>query len=408
MKTKLLFIMPSLSAGGGEKSLINLLSVIDYEHYEVDLFLFQHEGLFMEYIPKEVRLLPLPTSYQEFSQSIFHAMISYLLRGKPKSAYDRVKYSLINRRNRHPSINEQLSWRYVSSYFPYISQNYDAAIGFLEKTSNYFCVDKVHAKRKIGWIHNDYDKLGMDPMYDIKYFKRLDHIVTVSEECENVLVQRFPCQKEKISLMYNIVSPTMIQHMAEDLLEEDEQESEVTQLLTIGRLHEQKGYEIAIQACYLLVQEGYNVRWKVIGEGEERSKLNALIESYGLQNHFQLIGLRKNPYPYIRQADIYVQTSKYEGKSIAIDEAKILNKPIVVTNFSTAKDQIENGVDGFIVEMNAIAIADGIKKLINDETLKDTFRYNLSQQCLGTEEEIMKLYEMVGGKTEEKASIHNE
>ncbi|UXH42754.1 glycosyltransferase [Rossellomorea vietnamensis] len=395
MKKNILFIMPSLSAGGGEKSLVNLLSQIDYTLYNVDLFLFNHEGLFMDFIPKEVNVLPLPKMLTIFSSPLLSSVTKFLLKGKLNLVFNRFMFWLNNRTKNSISIKEQKSWKYLSASIAGIQKKYDTAIGFLEKTSTYFCVEKVDAKNKIGWVHIDYDNLGMNPDIDVKYFEKLDNIVTVSEECAAILRNRFPTEKEKISVIYNIVSPTMINKMADQYNDKvyNKKENEVT-ILSIGRLHYQKGYELSIRACKKLVEDGYNIKWYVIGEGEERAKLTNLISELNLYDHFILLGLKANPYPFIKQADIYVQTSRFEGKSIALDEAKILKKPIVVTNFSTAKDQIKHKVDGMIVEMNPCSVASEIESIIENQSLRELLINNLSKLDLGTEQEIQKLYQI--------------
>ena len=394
MKKNLLFVIPSLTAAGGEKSLVNLLSQIDYNLYNVDLFLLKHDGMFMEFVPKEVQILSLPETYHLFTLPLFKSVKQLIVKRKMTLAYNRVMFSIRNRNARNISIREQYNWKYFSKSLDNIPKTYDVAIGFLEKTSTYFCVDKVNALKKIGWVHIDYDKLGMDPNFDIDYFKKLDHIVTVSEECANTLKNRFPSQKNKVGVIYNIVSPTMINKMANQNNTDvyDRKENEIV-LLSIGRLHYQKGFELAIESCKKLIDRGYNITWNIIGEGEEREKLTNLIKENKLEGTFRLLGLKSNPYPYIKQADIYIQTSRFEGKSIAIDEAKILNKPIIVTNFSTAKDQINDGIDGLIVDMDADAVANGVEKLVKDIGLREQLEYNLSQLKLGTEGEINKLYE---------------
>ncbi len=395
MKKNVLFVMSDLSAGGGQKSLVNLLSQIDFNLYNVDLFLFSHKGLFMEYIPKEVHVLPLPESYSLFTSSFYQSIKQLLFKGEISLAFNRIMFTLTNRLTRNKSHGEQYSWKYLSESIEIFNKNYDTAIGFLEKTSNYFIVDKVKAAKKIGWIHIDYDKFGMDPNFDIKYFKKLNNIITVSEECANILKKRFPSERKKVGVIYNIVSPTVINKMAnqEKLNVYNKTAGEVT-ILSIGRLHYQKGFELAIQSCKILVDKGYNIKWHIIGEGGERDKLTKLISLNQLENHFKLLGLRTNPYPYIKQADLYVQTSRFEGKSIAIDEAKILQKPIIVTNYSTARDQISNCINGLISEMNPVSIAENIEKIIKDLELKNKIKLNLSKEKLGTEEEINKLYEM--------------
>jgi glycosyltransferase involved in cell wall biosynthesis len=395
MKKNILFIIPSLSAGGGEKSLVNLLAQINYNQFNVDLFLLNHEGIFMDYLPSQVRVLSLPENYKLFSKPLKDSIKGLIKAGKPNLALNRILFSLEIRRTKDISKREQYTWKYLSKSLDSIDKKYDVAIGFLEKTSTYFCVDKVNAQRKIGWVHIDYDKLGMDPAFDSPYFEALTSIVTVSEECANIFVKRFPAQKDKVKVIYNVVSPTAIHEMANQTVESrlDKKDNEIN-LLTIGRLHYQKGLELAIDACKVLVEKGYNIKWYVIGEGDEREKLTALINNNGVSNHFFLLGLKANPYPYVKQADIYVQPSRFEGKSIALDEAKILQKPIVITNFSTATDQITHGVDGMIVDMDPISVADGIQNLILNEENRRILRDNLKKLKLGTEAEIEKLYKI--------------
>ncbi|OXM85219.1 glycosyltransferase [Paenibacillus rigui] len=399
MKKNILFVMPSLTAGGGEKSLVNLLSHIDYEQYNVDLFLLNHEGIFMEFLPKEVRLLPLPESYHLFVLPLAKSILKLLAKGKVSLACNRLLFTLNNKLSSNRIRSEQHNWTYLAKSLEIIPKKYDVSIGFLEKTSTYFCVDKVEASKKIGWVHIDYDKLGMDPKLDIGYFRQLDHIVTVSEECAAILKNRFPDQQSKVEVIYNIVSPSMIHKMADQAERNvyNKREDEIT-ILSIGRLHYQKGFELAIEACRQLVDRGYNIRWSIIGEGEEREKLERQIRELGLERYFHLLGLKSNPYPFIKQADIYAQPSRFEGKSIAIDEAKILNKPILVTNFSTAKDQIHDGVDGVIVDMNPTAVANGLEKLIQDRGLRKTLVSNLARLKLGTEAEIDKLYSLFASR----------
>lgn len=397
MKKNLLFVMPGLAAGGGEKSLVNLLSQIDYEHYNVDLFLFNHEGIFMDFLPKEVNVISLPETYKLFTLPFAESVRRLAASNRMSLVYNRVMFAFRNVSGKEISETEQYNWKHLSSSLEKLDKKYDAAIGFLEKTATYFCVDKVNADKKIGWVHIDYDKLGMNPNFDIKYFSELDHIVTVSEECASILKRRFPDQRDKVDVIYNIVSPRMINQMVEHG-ERDVygRKPDETIILSIGRLHYQKGFELAIEACDKLVRQKHNVRWYVIGEGEERGKLTQLIAKYRLEDRFILLGLKANPYPYIKQAHIYAQPSKFEGKSIAIDEAKILNKPIVVTNFSTAKDQITDGYNGLIVDMSAAAVAEGIGKLIQDDGLRRRLSDNLACEKLGTEQEINKLYTLVG------------
>ncbi|PES84669.1 glycosyl transferase [Bacillus cereus] len=389
MKKDVLFVINNLNCGGAEKSLISLLNTMDYSCYNVDLFLFRHEGLFLNKIPKQVNVLEEPLEYQLFDMPIKAAIMKCLRQGRLDIALSRVCAGYIFKSEKNKARCEQRVWRYLSKSLQNISKKYDVAIGYLEKNPVYFCIDKVNANKKIGFIHTDYDKLGMDPNIDRGYFRSLDHIVTVSEECANVLKQRFSIYNDKIGVIHNIVSPSTINKMSQEKVD---LERKGVKLVSVGRLSHEKGFDLAIEACKNLVGDGYEIKWYIIGEGEGRGKLEKMIEENQLQDHFLLLGLKENPYPYIREADIYVQPSRFEGKSIAIDEAKILHKPIVVTNFSTAKDQIKNEENGLIIDMDAHSLSEGIKKLIHNEELRNKLIKNLSDEELGTESEIKKLY----------------
>lgn len=392
MKKSILFVMNNLTCGGAEKALISLLETIDYSKFDVDLFLFKHEGLFFSKIPSQVNVLEEPIEYSYFDMSIKKAIINCLKTGRLDIALSRVRAAFIFRNEKNRAICEQKVWKRMSNSFETIIKKYDVAIGYLEKNPIYFCIEKVNADKKIGFIHNDYDKLGMDSTIDSEYFSKLDNIVTVSEECAEVLIQRFPMYKQKINVMYNIVSPNMINNMS---LERIGIKHKGIKLVSVGRLNFQKGFELAIEACKILVENGYEIKWYILGEGEERVKLEKMIEENELQEIFILLGIKENPYPYIREADIYIQPSRFEGKSIALDEAKILHKPIVVTNFSTAKDQIKNEENGLIVEMKPQSIYEGIKELIDNDELRNKLIVNLSNESLGTESEIQKLYRLI-------------
>ena len=392
MKKNILFIIPSLGAGGGEKSLVNLLHEIDYSKFNVDLFIINHIGLFMEFLPKEVNILPMPPDLSIYNKKLYKSFIEFLFRGKIILAYSRVIFAIINRIYISKAKAEQYSWQYIRRAIGKFDKKYDIAIGYMEKTSNYLCIDNVVAEKKIGWIHNDYSKLDVDKDFDIRYFKQLDYIITVSEECDKILKSTFPLYENKIKLIFNIVSKKTVEDLANN--DSEVYDKEYVNILSIGRLHRQKGFDMALEACKLLIKEGYKIRWNIIGEGALRYELISEIKKAHLEEDFKLLGLKANPYPYIKNCDIYVQPSRFEGKSIAVDEAKILCKPIVVTNFSTAKDQIKDGQHGIIVEMNATAVAEGIKKIINNHELMVNIVRNLKSLDLGTENEIYKLYSL--------------
>jgi len=394
MKQQLLFVLPSLEAGGGEKSLVTLLNCINYEQYDVDLVLFAPKGIFLKQLPKNVKLLYLNDDYKTFTSGLSSAIVSFLKQGKIGMAFSRLLYTFKSNVIKNKGKAEQYSWNHLKKSINLLPKEYDAAIGFLEKSSIYFVVDCVKAKRKIGFIHNDYVKLDLDASFDLPYFEKLNTIATVSEQCVTVLKEVFPTQKDKVQLLYNIVSAKLIHQMAEEPVTID---TTKPSLLSIGRLHPQKGFDLAIEAAALLKKQGLNFVWYIIGEGAERTALEQAITKNGLEKHVVLLGIKENPYPYIKQTTIFVQPSRYEGKSIALDEAKLLYKPIVVTNFTTAKDQINHLKNGIICEMDANSLADALTSLLQNESLQNELSLHLSKESLGSEDEIDKFYTLVNG-----------
>lgn len=394
MKQQLLFVLPSLEAGGGEKSLVTLLNCIDYEQYDVDLVLFAPKGIFLKQLPKNVKLLYLNDDYKTFTSGLSSAIVSFLKQGKIGMAFSRLLYTFKSNVIKNKGKAEQYSWNHLKKSINSLPKEYDAAIGFLEKSSIYFVVDCVKAKKKIGFIHNDYVKLDLDASFDLPYFEKLNTIATVSEQCVTVLKEVFPTQKDKVELLYNIVSAKLIHQMAEETVTID---TSKPSLLSIGRLHSQKGFDLAIEAAAILKQQGLNFVWYIIGEGAERKALEQAITNNDLEKHVVLLGIKENPYPYIKQTTIFVQPSRYEGKSIALDEAKLLHKPIVVTNFTTAKDQINHLKNGIICEMDANSLADALTSLLQNESLQNELSLHLSKESLGSEDEIDKFYTIVNG-----------
>ena len=394
MKKDILFIIPSLSAGGGEKSLINLLEQIDYTQYNVDLFTLNKDGLFLDFVPNEVNIIENPKDLEVFKLSILKSITKFLVNRNLRLAFNRGMFFIKNKLKISVSKREQYSWKYIKGAIGVLDKKYDVAIGYLEKTSNYICIDCVQADKKIGWIHKDYNKLVADKKFDKRYLSQLDYIVTVSEECAQVLKKEFNDLSKRIRIIKNIVSPSTIKKMSLENIDIKTINNEKI-IVSVGRLSCEKGFDIAVKSCKILKDRGLKVKWILIGDGVEKANIEKLINENKLMSDFILVGVKSNPYKYLSKADIYVQPSRFEGKSIAMDEAKILGKPIVATNFSTVRDQINDKVDGIITEMNERSLADGIELLINDSKLYSNIVNNMREMSLGTESEVNKLYELI-------------
>lgn len=393
MKKSIVFVIPSLAAGGGEKSLVNLLNCIDFRLYDVDLILFKKQGIFLNSIPKEVTIVPIQGDYIDFTKGLFQSITAFFIKFKMRLLAHRLSFYIKNKRITNKAKAEQYSWINISSSIPSFPKKYDAAIAFLEKSSVYFTVEKINAPLKIGWIHTNYSSSGMSSKFDSPYFSQLKALIAVSPECNDNLKLNFHEFSSKIATIYNVVSPDIIRSLSQKTENIDGRFNDgVPILVTVARLSQEKGCDLAIEAGRIMKENDLAFKWFIIGEGSERVKLENKINEYKLGEHVFLIGLKENPYPYVSGCTIYVQPSRYEGKSIAIEEAKILLKPIVVTDFSTAKDQIESGRTGIIAEMTATGLATTIQNLLDNTELQMQLSSNLANEDLGTENEINKLY----------------
>ena len=278
-----------------------------------------------------------------------------------------------------------------------IDKEYDVAVGYLGGESTYYIVDKVKAKRKIHWVHNDYRTSGMPKKYDLKLFPRVDAIVTISDECLEILKEEFPIFKDKMICIENITSSVVINNRATEFKPKEYIGVENV-LLSVGRLSEQKGFDMAISAASKLKKQQINFKWFIIGSGPLESKLKNQIKKEKVEDYVVLIGTKENPYPYIKNCDLFVQPSRYEGKSVVIDEAKILAKPIVATAYPTVRDQIRNANEGVIVELSVDGIYKGLKEMVFDKTKQKEISNYLENHEYGNQTEIKKYIKLIEGE----------
>lgn len=396
---KIIFVMPNFGAGGAEKSLLMLLYKLkDIKDLRVDVLFFKKEGIFIEQIPKEINVIDadktLKTAYSKFSlkniKSFRTCVISFM---RP---FATLISKLFSKSERH---KRQIRWKYFyKRYISVLQEEYDFACGYLDGEAMYYVVDKIKASKKYGWNQNDYRGLHISEKIDSKYYAKLDKIVTLSDVCLEILKDVFPNYTNKMVQIPPIVTEEYINSCAKKFIPEEYGENDGFRIISVGRLVEQKGFDMAIEAAEILKERCINFKWFIIGNGELYESLRQQIEKSNLRNKVILLGEHGNPYPYIKNADVFVQSSRYEGKSVVLNETKMLAKPILATNYPTVTDQIENGVDGVIVEMNPEGIANGLERLINDKTLQETLKNNLSDLCLEDEavsEAYLKLFGVI-------------
>lgn len=387
MKKKILLIISNMESGGVSKSMSSLLNVIDTLRYDVDCFILSPKGIFMDSIPQEINMVSDKRTalfFSEFPKNI----LSLIKSGYVVDAIFRLIAGFLM------LFNKGLGGWMLSRRIYKIKKEYDLAVDYNGQHQLYYLIDKVQAKKKVTFFHSDYEKWDYYYSMDKKYMPKADYIFSISKHCVDSLIKYFSSEKEKIGLFENISSVKTILKMSTELVD-DPLDNKVKTLITIGHLTENKGTSLAIKAARILKEKGLVFKWYFIGNDSQKEYYTRLAKEEGVLEQIVFMGLKFNPYPYIKQADILVHPSKFEGKSIALDEAKLLCKPIVVTNFSTVHDQFIDRVNASICEMKPQDIAAKIIELIDDEYLRNNYTQYLYVNMKDNSSEIDKLYDII-------------
>lgn len=393
---KVLISSFDMEVGGVERSLISMLNNFDYSNNEVDLMLYSHTGDFMPMLNNKVNLLNEVKQYSTFRKSIGETIKQgNLILGLARilSKFLAKINGKIKDLNEYGIYQMQLMWKYSLPFLPKFDKKYDVAISYL--WPHYFVAEKVQAKRKIAWIHTDYSTIETDVDMDLKMWDKFDYIMAVSEECKNAFLKKYPSLKEKAKVMENITSPDFIREMASENIEENIKNDNSFKLVSVARLSHAKGIDNAVRALKVLHNRGLtNIKWYVVGYGGDEQMIRNLIKENNLEESFILLGKKVNPYPYMKICDIYVQPSRYEGKAVTVVEAQILGKPVVITNYTTAKSQVRDNVDGYICELSVKGIADGVERLYRNKKLRENLAINCKNTNYSNSSELKALYEL--------------
>ncbi len=387
MKKKLLFVIDSLRAAGAEKSLITFLSLLDYDKYEVDLQLFSYGGEFERYLPKEVKSLP-PFRYVNYLNENPLSNFKMLL--------SRIGYSLSIRLGEQSiKSTARKFWKYISPCIERNIKNYDAAIAYGQCLPTFYVVDKVNALQKFGWVNCIYHLDGYERDYQYRFYKALDEIVIVSDAAYKHFQTVYPDFIQKMKVISDMIDPNTIEKMSmSDEAFKDNYSG--IRLLTVARLDKRdKGYDISLEACKILRDRGLKFKWYAIGRGSYREEMEEYIQTNNLQDTFILLGTTPNPYPYIKACTLYVQTSRHEGYGLSIAEARILNKPVVTTEFDAVFNQMIPEKNGLVVKQDPIAVADAIERLLTDKALYQSIVAYQQQEKKGNTEEMQKFYRLI-------------
>lgn len=387
MKKQILIVFTgAMELGGIERSLIGLLDTIDYSKYDVDLFLYACRGPLYNDINKNVNILP---EVKELSY-LRNSLSDKIKHGCYYSTFLRIIDEI---KSKFVYVNHDNTWKKIMlKCAPLLEKHYDVAISFFLPFD--YIKHKVSASKKLGWVHTDYKGEKHDKKALINEYESIDHIIAVSESCKNSFTDLFPQFSNKISVIENILSKKHIIEMSHEFSPIEFKQSTIN-LLSIGRFCTAKNFDNIPEICKLISEKGLNIKWYLIGFGADERLIKEKIAEFEMEDHVIILGKKENPYPYIKACDAYIQPSRYEGKCVAVREAQILEKPVIITNYTTAPSQLKDGYDGVIVPMDNYACAEGIYKVLTNKDLIQKLSYNCSQNDYTNSSEINKLYDLI-------------
>ncbi len=395
----ILFVIESLNLGGAEKSLVTLLNLLDSNRYEIFLQLFSYGGDFELFLPPCVNILPPLSFFEACKGTLADTFRKAPLRSKFRFLFSRLAYSISLRIKNCSNPEKAVSfWKYCGRCFTRCEQTYDYAIAYAQGVPTYYVADCVNSHGgKYSWVNAIITLRGRKRTFALKKYGSFDKINCVSEAAKSSFAGSFPELSDKCVIIRDINDKKMITRMAE--LQSDAKSEMIRgdiKILTIGRFSAQKRYDIAVDACKILRDKGLNFIWYAIGEGYLLEDIKRKVQEYSLEDIFVFLGKKTNPYPYIRMADIYVQTSEFEGFGMAIAEARILNVPVVTTDFSAVYQQMKNGENGLVVDINPVSVANGIARLLSDSGLYLHIKEYLKLEKNDDYKELDKLYALIG------------
>lgn len=358
MKKKVLFIIDSLTCGGAEKSLVSLLPLLNKEKYKVSLWMLSPTGPFVSLVPKDVCIVEQP-SYNRLEQL--------------QLRIGRLYYSLLIRVMRLLNIKEhgaETLWKCIGWAYKVPEGEWDAVFAYQQGFPTYLVAEKFKVSKKFAWVNADIFSAGYNTEFNTNFYQKFTRIVPVSSILKDLMVEKLSEFKDKYSVVYDILNPNVIRELTLEPVKTLRTKEDELAFVTVGRLVPPKGYDVAIKAASVLKQNGVKFHWYFVGEGPERTNIERWKKDFGVDEEVVLLGLQTNPYAYMAQADIYVQTSKFEGFGLTIGEAKILGKPVVSTNFDVVHNQLTHEKNGLIADMSGESVAENILRLIKDDDLR--------------------------------------
>lgn len=400
---RILLAVHSLPLGGVATALTNMLSAMQERRFQIDLVITNAQNIHPNNLPKGVHILSIPERYESIALSakqLFEKGWYLLAIGK---WWGHIRYKLhvlLNRLLYNKREKEGISYytfrlQYLSPFLPDINPStvYDLAISYI--APHHIVRDRIRAKTKIAWMHTDYSILDIHLPSETKAWSGFNHIISISDEVGEAFGSTFPRLKDKLLKIENIILPEEIRRKAVGERPKDFRYfKDAIHLLTVGRADYPKNLESIAKRCRLLREQGLDVHWFIMAPGDV-DYVRSSIQEEKMEDYVHVLGARENPYPYITHCDWYVQPSRFEGKAVAVQEAQVLCRPIIITNYPTAASQIQDGIDGVIVPLDIEASAKKMGEVLRDDALRERLIHHLQQTDMSNAHELEKLYALL-------------
>lgn len=388
---KILFVLPHMLCGGVEKALLAILEVVKNE-YDVTVCLVKEEGEFVDLIPDQVKKIEVPLDGKVREQLMLGGIKASAVHYAKKAQI----FNFIKLTKNILSSNNLPTLLVPFEKLDHIQEKFDAAVCFHMHMPFIvrYVAEKVQAENKYIWVHNDFSNSGFNISTIKKYLIAYNQIFVVTEQLKEEFIRLCPEYKQKVDVFHNLVSEKTVMKMAEQDVAVELMDVKKLKFLTMGRLDIQKGYDLALDVCSNLIEKGLQFTWYILGNGMLEQHLKTRIKNENLEGYVQLLGIRKNPYPYLKECDIYIQPSKHEGYGIAVAEARVLHKPIICTDFTGARDQIKDNITGKIVPYNVEDLTAAILEVANSIDIRKYYSENLALEKVDSDDEINLLKEL--------------
>lgn len=365
MKKRILFVHIALWIGGIETALTSMLDRIDYDSYDVDCLILSDQQELAYRIPRQCKLIvadrqhpvTFPNAYQ------FKWLFKLLEEPTIPSWRRNFRYKVTNICFR--ALEERLYSNYIRDNIGDVE--YDSVVLFSSKVCGIGC--KVFkGKRFICFYH--YSDLRR-VYHDTSGYKKCSRIFAVSQNLSNRLKGYLPQYADKIEPLHNLVDVRWIRNKSSEEIDFLLSASSFN-IVSCGRLVADKGFDLAIEACRKLVKEGSrSIQWYIVGDGPDKEKLQAAVETSGMLTYIHFVGMQENPYPYMKQADLFVQPSRIEAFGLTITEALVLGRPVLATKTDGAAELISDRVNGMLCDISADSLKKGIQELMEDSELRN-------------------------------------